>query len=115
MASLANCWIWVRAPGARLSLFHERAGPVARGGFGVMGMCLADVLPDSGDELIVTTIAGDLFVYNTTSWNLLYRTWVAGALGSYNSIIVKDCEPTIPGPEIYIAGSLGIHRFCRRQ
>jgi hypothetical protein len=86
----------------------------ARGGFGVMGMCLADVLPDTGDELIVTTIAGDLFVYNTTTWSLLYRTWVAGALGNYNSIIVKDCEPTIPGPEIYVAGSMGIHRFCRR-
>lgn len=84
-----------------------------RGGFGVVGLCLADLLPAvPGVELIVTTVAGDLFVYDvsTSPWTQLFRTWVPGSLGCYNSILVRDLDQDSI-PELYVASSMGIYRF----
>ena len=43
---------------------------------------------------------------------LRFRTFVGGALGMYNSIVVKDLNAD-GQKEVYLAGSLGIFRFNR--
>ena len=88
-----------------------------RGGFGVVGLAVGDLLDNPGEELVVTTLAGDLFVFslanNTISAQPLYRTWVPGGLGLYNSIQIRDLDPFSTGPELYIASSLGLRKWKR--
>jgi hypothetical protein len=82
-----------------------------RGGFGVTGLLVDDLInSNAGDELVVTTIEGDLFVYSVNTGALLYRTWVPGALGFYNSIIAADLNNN-GTKELYLAGSYGLYRF----
>ena len=92
----------------------------ARGGFGVCGLAVGDVLSNSpGDELIATTMEGDLFVFAIPgagmlgAQHLLYRTWVQGALGVSNAIVALDADNDSRN-ELYIAGSLGIWKWKQR-
>ena len=72
----------------------------------------------AGDELVVTTFDGDLFVLGLGTGNLstapvLYRTWAVGSLGAYNSIIIDDLD--LDGAnEMYVAGSMGVHKYVQR-
>ena len=86
-----------------------------RGGLGVVGLLRGDVvLSNPGDELVVTTVTGDLIVYGLNgplgSSPPLYRTWLPGSLGCYNSIILADLDG-VGANELYVAGSTGLHRF----
>jgi len=69
------------SPSVTIDLHPSAANP--RGGYGVAGLLIDDLLPGTsypGDELIVTTLSGDLFVYSL-SGTLLFHTFVPGALG----------------------------------
>jgi len=88
-----------------------------RPGFGACGVAVANVdLNTSDPEIIVTTLTGELVVY---PWNRstktigppIYHAVLEGALGAWNSIIVRDIAPADGKPEIYIAGASGIRRF----
>jgi hypothetical protein len=81
-----------------------------RGGFGVVGLIVADLLPgNQGDELIVTTLAGDILVMTDTMQEI-WRTHVHGAVGCHNAIRVEDLDND-GRKELYVAGSLGLWRF----
>ncbi len=88
-----------------------------RGGYGVVGLCVADLFVEppgqESDELIVTTIAGDVLVFNANSLGqLLWRSHVPGSAGFFNSIRVVNTNPTSDNlKELYIAGSFGLWRF----
>lgn len=89
----------------------------ARGGFGVCGLAVGDVLASqAGDELVATTLEGDLFVFAIPSsgmllpTNILFRTWVRGALGVNNSIVVHDFDND-GKKELYASGSQGIWKW----
>jgi hypothetical protein len=90
-----------------------------RGGFGVCGLAIVDVLSGTGnpgEELLATTLDGDLFVFAIPSSGMLsasdirHRTWVPGALGVSNSIVAFDSDGDARN-ELFIAGSLGIWRW----
>ncbi|MFO1051196.1 MAG: hypothetical protein U1F36_03140 [Planctomycetota bacterium] len=89
----------------------------ARGGFGLCGLALGDIVQDAqhpGAELVATTLEGDLFVFDIASGSInpapLVRTWVPGALGAYNAILIEDLDWN-PGNELYVAGSQGIWKW----
>jgi len=93
-----------------------------RGGYGVKGLALGDLLPgatNQGDELVVTCLSGDLLVLSAGNgggaplFTELYRTWVEGAVGVANSIVIADLDAGAPGKELYVAGSLGIRKFIQ--
>lgn len=114
---------WLRWPGQggqstidvviQMDLQPSFAPSGDRGGFGVAGMAIGDLLPDFGDELVVTTLAGDLFVFNLLTPTPLHRSWVPGGLGLYNSIVITDLDPNAMGPELYIGSSLGVRKWRR--
>jgi hypothetical protein len=84
-----------------------------RGAYGVVGMCLADVLlgdPYTGDELIVGTLSGDLIVYAASTMVEHWRTHMPGDIGHYNSILAEDLDND-GKKELYVAGSYGLRRF----
>lgn len=88
-----------------------------RGGFGVCGICLADVLdnPTIADELIVSTLGGDFAVFDVDSSGTLaprYRSWASGGVGLHNSINATNLGASGP-PAIYCAGSLGVRKWRR--
>ncbi|MFK7742154.1 MAG: hypothetical protein AB8H80_17695, partial [Planctomycetota bacterium] len=88
-------WVWTAGSGftetASLELSPSPADP--RGGYGIVGLHVADLLPGNGsDEVIVTTLAGDLFVYDESLSNRLFRTHVPGSLGAHNAIRVVDLD-----------------------
>jgi hypothetical protein len=84
-----------------------------RGGYGVVGLAIGDVVAGSaGDELVITTLSGDLFVHSIATGQQLFRTYVRGGLGFYNSILIKDLNND-GLCELYIAGSYGIYRFAQ--
>jgi hypothetical protein len=78
-------------------------------------------LPSNGggnNDLVVTTLAGDLFVFDITSpttfqQDPMYRTWVVGGLGLYNSLVITDLDDSTEGNELYAAGSIGIRKWRR--
>ena len=89
-----------------------------RGGFGVCGLAVGDLIAGLGEEeLIVTTLDGDLFVYSVpraggdlSQANPIHRSWVPGALGVCNSILIaEDGQGT--GKKLYVAGSQGIWKW----
>lgn len=94
--------------------------PNLRGAYGVVGLKVANllpnVLPSDGDELIVTTMSGDLIIYNiapgTAQLTEVCRTWVLGAIGFNNSIAVEDLNND-GHMELYVAGSLGLWKFIQ--
>jgi hypothetical protein len=82
-----------------------------RGGYGIVGLCLADILPGSSDdELIVGTMSGDLIVYAATSMQEIWRTHVPGGIGYHNSILAEDLDGN-GTKELYVAGSYGLWRY----
>jgi hypothetical protein len=84
------------------------------GGYCVTGCRVADLLSgQAGEELVVTTLAGDVFVYSADSMQLLDRTRVVGAAGFNNSIMVEDLDDD-GLMELYLAGSLGLWRFTQQ-
>ncbi len=89
-------------------LYKSTALP--RGGYGVVGLTVADLLPAPGDEVIVGTLAGDIIVLNEGLTTVLWRGHVPGAAGFYNSIHVENLDGD-PFPELYVSGSFGIWRF----
>lgn len=87
-----------------------------RGGYCVVGLKIADLLPADGDELIAGTLAGDLFILPAEPGQPLapvWRTHVPGAIGYYNSMVVADLDKE-NGPELYVAGSYGLRRFVQQ-
>jgi len=85
-----------------------------RGASGVIGLRLGDILPDQvhvGDELVVGTLSGDIFILDPTSLVELWRTHVIGAAGMPNAIRIADLDAQVPGNELYVAGSWGLWRF----
>jgi hypothetical protein len=95
--------------------------PAQRGGFCVSGLAVGDLLTGlehPGDELVATTLAGDLFVFGLASSQIVatpkFRTWVPGALGAYNSIEIADIDADVGTPELYVAGSMGIWKWRRK-
>jgi hypothetical protein len=92
--------------------------PRPRGGFCVSGLAVGDLLTGlehAGDELVATTLAGDLFVFGLGSSEIVaapkFRTWVPGAIGAYNSILIADLDMDVGTPELYVAGSMGIWKW----
>lgn len=82
-----------------------------RGAYGIVGLAVAELLPGSpGDELIVTTLSGDLLVLQADTLATVWRTHLSGAIGFYDSIVVDDLDGD-GRPELYVAGSLGLWRF----
>ncbi|MEO6595364.1 MAG: hypothetical protein ABIP94_11485, partial [Planctomycetota bacterium] len=84
-----------------------------RGAYGVVGIHVADLLPQhAGDEVIVATLSGDVFVLDETLSTVHWRTHVPGGIGAYNSIRVENLNPNGDNlKELYIAGSYGLWRF----
>ncbi len=62
--------------------------------------------------MIVTTLAGDLLVMSGDLQNTFFQTWVDGAVGCNNSIVVVDLDGDNK-KEIYLAGSRGVWRFVQ--
>ncbi|MBM4059741.1 MAG: hypothetical protein FJ265_01395 [Planctomycetes bacterium] len=86
-----------------------------RGAYGVVGMLLTNLLPQSPvdvDELIVATMSGDLIVFNADTMQEIWRTHVWGSIGFYNSMVAADLDNDNK-KELYVAGSRGVWRFVR--
>ena len=84
-----------------------------RGGYGVVGLCVGDLLPEQGppeDELVVCTLAGDVIVLDADTLAERWRTHVPGAAGFYNSARIADLDSD-GKRELYVAGSFGMWRF----
>ena len=89
------------------------------GACGVVGMKIGDVIRAvAGDELVVTTMSGDVIVYNIdpTSSALVeqWRSHVQGAIGCYNSIAIEDLNDG-GSNELYVAGSFRLWRFNQQD
>lgn len=88
----------------------------SRGGYGVVGLCVADLIPEpvgqQVDELIVTALAGDVFVLNADTLTELWHANVPGGVGFHNAIRVADLDGDA-FQELYVAGSYGIWRFTQ--
>jgi hypothetical protein len=118
---------WLRWDGTQMQkmgpLLTLDAGmdPAQRGGFCVSGLAVGDLLTGfehPGDELVATTLAGDLFVFALQSNQIVatprFRAWVPGAVGAYNSILIADIDGAAD-PELYVAGSMGIWKWRRKS
>lgn len=116
---------WLRWDGAVLSpvdqWIFDPSGGGERGGFGVAGLAVGDIIqgPEApGEEVVVTTFDGDLFVLqadtvvNPTGFvhPPLFRTWLPGSLGAYNSIVIADLDGDQKN-EMYLGGSMGVWKF----
>lgn len=88
----------------------------SRGGYGVVGLCVANLIKEPNDpqvdELIVTTLAGDVFVLNADTLTELWHANVPGGVGFHNAIRVADLDGDA-FQELYVAGSFGIWRFTQ--
>jgi len=85
----------------------------ARGASAVVGLKVGDVLQGSaypGEELVATTLSGEIIIYNAFSLMEIWRTHVTGAAGMFNSILVEDLNHDGVN-ELYVGGSWGIWRF----
>ncbi|MFN3241610.1 MAG: hypothetical protein ACE37K_08880 [Planctomycetota bacterium] len=83
-----------------------------RGGYGVVGLQLANVLGSSTSpsEVIVGTISGEILALDTALGSVLWRATVPGAAGCFNAIHVADVDGD-GMDELYVCGSFGIWRF----
>ncbi|MGE0145565.1 MAG: hypothetical protein AB7I19_17295 [Planctomycetota bacterium] len=91
------------------------ASPSQRPGVLVSGFAIGDIVDSvPGSELVVTTLAGDLFVFQLTSTSIvspaLVHTWVPGALGAFNGIVIEDTDYDFRA-ELFVAGSQGIWKW----
>ncbi|MBK8977366.1 MAG: hypothetical protein IPM29_15755 [Planctomycetes bacterium] len=90
-----------------------------RAGFAVSGIAVGDVLQSPGfpgDELVVTTLSGELYVFELGAMAIgqeILHTWLPGSLGAYNSIVIDDLDQNGKN-EMYIAGSQGIWKWRQR-
>ncbi len=91
-----------------------------RGGFGVCGLAIGNVISGSpGDELVATTLEGDVFVFTIPgsgmlgAQHLLHRSWARGALGVNSAMAILDADGDSRN-ELYVAGSLGIWKWKQR-
>lgn len=75
-------------------------------------MVLADLLPNTGDELVVGTLSGDLIIYSADTVTELWRTHIHGSAGCFNALRVADLDNDTY-QELYVAGSSGLWRFVR--
>ena len=87
--------------------------------FGVCGIVVGEIVPgNAGEEIVVGALDGHLLVYerlaNGDFGALLYNHQVAGAVGMHNGFVIKDLDPTAPGNELYVAGSLGLWKWVRQ-
>jgi hypothetical protein len=115
-------WDSTQPAGSQMStmgnVLHLDPSPTdARGGFGIAGLAVGDILQDTnhpGAELVATTLAGDLYVFDISTGVIaptpLVRLWVDGALGAYNSILIEDMDMDAKN-ELYVAGSQGIWKW----
>ncbi|MEO6595698.1 MAG: hypothetical protein ABIP94_13175, partial [Planctomycetota bacterium] len=84
-----------------------------RGGYGVIGLRVGNVLAQAaGDEVVVTTLAGDVIVFNEALTTELWHTHVPGSVGNYNAIRITDLNSD-GFNELYVAGSYGLWRFIQ--
>ena len=87
---------------------HPGAG--SPGAYGVVGLLVADLLPNAGDELVVATLSGDLIICSAGTMAEIWRTRLHGAIGFSNSMVVDDLDNDNK-KELYVAGSFGLVRF----
>lgn len=88
-------------------------GIAARGAYGVCGIAVAELVSaNAGAEVIVTTLAGDLWILSEDLQTVVWQSWVDGAVGVYNAIIVADLDGDTK-QELYVAGSRGVWRFIQ--
>ncbi|MEO6593940.1 MAG: hypothetical protein ABIP94_04220 [Planctomycetota bacterium] len=77
-----------------------------------VGLGFADAPSLSVDDVVVTTLAGDVIVFNEALTTELWHTHVPGAVGNYNSIRITDLNSD-GFNELYVAGSYGLWRFIQ--
>ena len=100
------------------SVVFDGSSAVGPKAFGICGLKVGDVIPGNGcDELVVTTLDGQMFVYALVAGNgmvangfPLYQAQLAGSLGMFNSIEIGDFDND-GKVEVYVAGSLALRRF----
>jgi hypothetical protein len=112
-SSVVRRWTWAGGnftPTAVRDL--HPAGSDPRGGYGVTGILVADLLGEPGDEVVVATLGGDLFVFDEGLATLRFRTSVPGSLGVHNGLRALDLDSN-GELELYVSGSFGIWRFLR--
>jgi hypothetical protein len=88
--------------------------------FGLCGIAVGDLFEDQDGvdaELVLTTLAGDLVIYDLDPVGTdgvavvtppLHHEICDGALGAYNSILIDDTEPD---RVLWVAGSMGMRKF----
>jgi hypothetical protein len=81
-----------------------------RGANGVVGLKLVNLLFTGGEQLVVCTLSGDIFLLDAATRVELWRTHVNGAVGFHNSILAEDIDND-GRKELYIGGSAGLWRF----
>jgi hypothetical protein len=85
------------------------------GAFAVSGCAVGDIVDQlPGDELVVTTLAGDLYVFQLGQDSIqaapLERIHVPGGIGAFNAIVIEDMDLDLR-KELYLAGSHGIRKW----
>lgn len=83
-----------------------------RGGYGVVGITVANILgpASSPPEVIVGTVGGEILILDEDLKTVQWRANVPGSAGFYNSIRVEDLDQS-GRPELYVCGSYGLWRF----
>ena len=90
--------------------------------YGICGIATGDLDPSDSDgvaaELVLTTLNGDLLVYNllpsgaaggtTLDSRPLHWSIHDGALGANNAILIDDVSTD---RAVYVAGSMGMRKF----
>lgn len=101
-------------------ILHAGEAGAGRSLFGVCGLAMADLVVDSipdgiDHELILTTLDGDLLVYDLDPsgagvqlGGIIYHGVFDGALGATNSIAVDSSGAS---PVVFVAGSMGTRKF----
>ena len=86
-------------------------------GYGACGIAIADVVGNDGvPEIIVTTLAGEVFVFSQSNGVItqtLHQRILDGGVGAFSSIFVANLDPTGGNtkPQLYLATTAGIRRF----
>lgn len=112
-SSLVRRWTWSAGSFAATAVrdLHPNNGD-SRGGYGVIGILVADLLDTAGDEVVVVTLGGDLFVFDESLASLQFRTQVPGSLGVHGGMRALDIDGD-DALELYVGGSFGVWRFVR--
>lgn len=99
---------------AQSTTLHPVA-PIVRGGYAVTGIQLGELVADAtspGEELVVATAGGEIFLFNATTMTLLDQTRVQGSAGFYSSVLIEDLDGDGKS-ELYVGGSFGLWRFTQ--